>query len=38
MDAQTVAGCFPAEIMSSHRLPVTIISNRDPRFQGAFRK
>ena len=35
MDAQTVASPFPAEAMSYDELPATIISNRDPRFQGA---
>ena len=37
-DAQTVAGCFLAEVVSHHGLPETIISNRDPRFQGSFWK
>ena len=32
-DAQTVASCFLAEVMSHHRLPVTIISDRDPGFK-----
>ena len=37
-DAQTVASRFLAEVMSHHGLPATIISNRDPRFQGSFWK
>ena len=35
-DAQTVASCFLAEVLSHHRILETIISNRDPRFQGNF--
>ena len=31
-DAQTVASHFLAEVVSCHRLPVTIINNRDPKF------
>ena len=31
-NAQTVASHFLAEVMSHHGLPVTIISDRDPRF------
>ena len=31
-DAWTVASRFPAEVMSYHGLPATIISDRDPRF------
>ena len=31
-DAQTVASRFLAEVVSHHGLPVTIISDRDPRF------
>ena len=31
-DAQTVESRFLAEVMSHHRLPVIIISDRDPRF------
>ena len=37
-DAQTVTSCFLAQVMSHHGLPGTIISNRDPRFQGSFWK
>ena len=37
-DARTVASRFLAEVMSHHGLPVTIISDRDPRFQGSFWK
>ena len=35
-DAQTVASCFLAEVMGHHGFLATIISNRDPRFQGSF--
>ena len=35
-DAQTVASRFLA--ISQYGLPVTIISDRDPRFQGSFWK
>ena len=35
-DAQTVASCFLAEVVSYYGLPATIISDRDPRFQGNF--
>ena len=38
MDAQTVANHFLAEVVSLHGLPATIISDRDPRFQGSFWK
>ena len=38
MDAQTVASHFLTEVVSHHRLPETIISDRDPRFQGSFWK
>ena len=31
-DAQTVASCFLAEVVTYHGLLATIISNRDPRF------
>ena len=37
-DAQIVASRFLAEVVSHHGLPVTIISDRDPRFQGSFWK
>ena len=37
-DAQTVASCFSAEVVSYYGLPATIISDRDPRFQGNFWK
>ena len=37
-DAQTVASCFLAEVVSHHGFPTTIISDRDPRFQGSFWK
>ena len=37
-DARIVASHFLTEVMSYHRLPATIISNRDPRFQGSFWK
>ena len=37
-DARTVASCFLAEVVSHHRLSATIISDRDPRFQGSFWK
>ena len=37
-DALTVASCFLAEVVSHHGLLATIISNRDPRFQGSFWK
>ena len=37
-DARTVAGHFLAEVVSHHGLPETIISDRDPRFQGSFWK
>ena len=37
-DARTVASNFLAEVMSHHGLPATIISDRDPRFQGSFWK
>ena len=37
-DARTVASCFLAEVMIHYGLLVTIISNRDPRFQGSFWK
>ena len=37
-DAQTVASCFLAEVISHHGLTVTIISDREPRFQGSFWK
>ena len=37
-DAQTVASRFLAEVMSHHGLPATIISDRDPIFQGSFWK
>ena len=35
-NAGTVASRFLEEVISHHRLPVTIISDRDPRFQGNF--
>ena len=31
-DAPTVASHFLVEVVSHHRLPATIISDRDPRF------
>ena len=31
-DAQTIASCFLAEVVSNHKLPATIINDRDPRF------
>ena len=37
-DAQTVASHFLAEVISHRGLPVTIISDRDPRFQQSFWK
>ena len=37
-DARTVASHFLAEIMSHHGIPETIISDREPRFQGSFWK
>ena len=37
-DTQTVASHFLTEVVSHHRLPATIISDRDPRFQGSFWK
>ena len=37
-DTQTVASHFLAEVMSYHGLLVTIINDRDPRFQGSFWK
>ena len=37
-DVGTVASRFLAEVMSHHGLPATIISDRDPRFQGSFWK
>ena len=37
-DAQTVASRFLAEVLSHYGLLVTIISNRDARFQGSFWK
>ena len=37
-DAKTVASCFLAETISHYGLPGTIISDRDPRFQGSFWK
>ena len=37
-DAQTVASCFLVEVVRHHGLPATIISDRDPRFQGSFWK
>ena len=37
-DARTVASHFLLEAMSHHGLLVTIISDRDPRFQGRFWK
>ena len=37
-DALTVASRFLAEGMSHHRLPVTLISDRDPRFQVSSQK
>ena len=36
LDTQTVASCFLAKVVSHHGLPATIISDRDPRFQGNF--
>ena len=36
LDAQTVASHVLAKVMSHHGLPVTIISDRNPRFQGNF--
>ena len=38
IDDQTVASFFLAEVVSHHRLLATIISDRDPRFQGSFWK
>ena len=38
MDAQTVVSHFLTEVVSHHGLPETIISDRDPRFQGSFWK
>ena len=38
MDAQNVVSHFLTEVMSHHGLPETIISDRDPRFQGSFWK
>ena len=38
MDAQTVASHFLVEVVSHHGLLETIISDRDPRFQGSFWK
>ena len=38
IDTQTVARHFLAEVVSHHRLSVTIISDRDPRFQESFWK
>ena len=38
MDARTVASHFLKKIVSYHGLPETIISDRDPRFQGSFWK
>ena len=35
-DAKIIASHFLAEIMSHHRLPETIVSDRDPRFKGSF--
>ena len=35
---QTVASCFLAQVVSHHGLLVTIISDRDPRFQGSLWK
>ena len=37
-DAQTVASGFLGEVMSYHGFPATIISDREPRFQGNFWK
>ena len=37
-DAQTVASHFLTEVVSYHGLTETIISDRDPRFQGSFWK
>ena len=37
-DSQTVSSHFLAEIVSHHGLPATIISDKDPRFQGSFWK
>ena len=37
-DAQTVASHFLAEVKSYHGLLATIISDKDPRFQGSFWK
>ena len=37
-DAQTVGSRFLADVVSHHGLPVTIISDRDPTFQGSFWK
>ena len=37
-DAQTVASHFLTEVVSHHGLPATIISDRDPMFQGSFWK
>ena len=34
LDAQTIASHLLADVVSYHGLPVTINSNRDPRFQG----
>ena len=36
LDVQTVTNCLIAKVMSHHGLLVTIISNRDPRFQSNF--
>ena len=38
MKARTVANQFQAEVISHHGLLATIISDKDPRFQGNFRK
>ena len=35
-DTQTVASHFLAKVVSHYGLPVIIISNKDPRFQGNF--
>ena len=37
-DAQTVASHFLAKVVSHHRLPATIISDGEPRFQRSFWK
>ena len=37
-DARTIASRFLTEAMSHHGLPLTIISDRDPRFQESFWK